>query len=1249
MDPATILRERYIIGRVLGYGGFGVTYLGWDALLERKIAVKEYLPSEFSTRMPGQSQVTVFQGDKSEQYRSGLLKFVEEAQRLMKFHNMEGIVEMYDSFEENNTAYIIMEYLNGVTLGRYVRDKGPLPAEEAVRMLLPVIYSLQPVHEWGIIHRDIAPDNIFVLEDGRVKLIDFGAARYATTLHSRSLTVIIKPGYSPEEQYRSRGDQGSHTDVYSLGATLYYMTTGVVPPDAMERRAFFEGQKKDILAPVSQFNKKISPDTETAILNALNVRIEDRTPDMDTLAAELTSETAVKRRAGAIEKTDLLRWPVWARISLPAAVALVAVLTMLFYFGVIGFDSRLQSNIVLAAGMSRVPSVVSDSLEQAEERIDEAGLLFMIVGKEYSAAIPAEYILSQSVSPGTIVARNTLVDIVVSGGEETESVPNVTGLNATEAQAALEALGFVVVITEEYSDVVPAEAIISQDAAADGELALGRIINIVVSKGVDPDRAEETRPTRVPALTGLTYDAAVQAAQTAGLRVKTVYEYSDDYAKNVVMKQTPAADREAMTGDIVELVVSRSQEMVKIKDVQYRKEAEARTMLEAQGLKVSAVYEQNNKVAAGVVFATSPGPGRSVAPGSAVKLSVSKGEAGFAMPNVANQTEAEAVSALTGKGLSVAVHYEQSSNVAEGKVIRQSVAANTQVTRGTEVALTVSSGQATVTVPSVVGMSESAARSKLTTAGFKVSSSEADSDEEEGVVVSQAPAAKSAQKSGALINITVSNGSGAVTVTLPKLEGENWEQAESKLYELGINPDLIREFSSDVDKDKVISQSPSAGTKVKRDSTVTLRVSDGPATAKVTVPNVVGQTQAKAEKALSDLGLKHTEASENSTKVEAGLVISQSPSSGTKVNAGTAVALKVSLGPAVKQVAAPNVVGNPQAQAESALSSLGLSATVTSENSADVAAGLVISQSPAAGTQVNEGGVVALKVSLGPPAVKVTVPNVVGATQAQAENALGDLGLSVNITSENSAGTAAGIILTQTPSAGTKVDEGATVTLKVSLGPAAVKVTVPNVVGSTQSQAENALSNLGLSVSVTSENSDSAAAGTVISQTPAGGTKVDEGATVTLKVSLGPAVTQVTAPDVVGRTQAEAEAALTGLGLTVSVTTEHSDSVAAGTVLSQAPAAGTKVDEGTAVAIKVSLGPAPAPAPVKVTAPDVVGRTQAEAETALTGLGLTVSITTEHSDSVAAGTVISQAPAAGTQVDPGTAVALIVSLGPAAP
>ena len=221
LQPGTVLLERYLIGMVVGAGGFGITYAAWDRILEQKVAIKEYLPGEFSTRMPGNTEVTVYGGEKTEQFREGRDKFLEESKRLARMQNVPGIVQIYNSFSENGTAYIVMEFLEGETLDARLKRKGKMSEQEALDIMLPVLQSLEIVHKEGILHRDIAPNNIFLTEGGEVKLLDFGAARCATGSYSKSLTVLYKEGYTPEEQYRSRGEQGPWTDVYACAATLY--------------------------------------------------------------------------------------------------------------------------------------------------------------------------------------------------------------------------------------------------------------------------------------------------------------------------------------------------------------------------------------------------------------------------------------------------------------------------------------------------------------------------------------------------------------------------------------------------------------------------------------------------------------------------------------------------------------------------------------------------------------------------------------------------------------------------------------------------------------------------------------------------------------------------------------------------------------------------------------------------------------------------------------------------------------------
>lgn len=489
MAAGTMLLDRYLVGKVIGYGGFGVTYIGWDSTLQQRVAIKEYLPSEFATRSMGKTDITVFGGNKAQQFADGMAKFIDEAKRLAQFQNEDGIVRVYDSFEANNTAYIIMEYLDGETLTAFLSRERKVPVEKAVELMTPVIQSLEAVHKAGIIHRDIAPDNIMITKDGKVKLIDFGAARYATTSHSRSLTVIIKPGYSPEEQYRSRGDQGPHTDIYALGAVLYRMVTGETPPDALERRAFFENKKKDILVPPSK-NCKIPKNIENAILNAMNVRIEDRTPNAKAFLEQLTSEAPVQRVMGKIKGIDLMKWPLWAKIIIPASGITVVTLLALLLTGKIGFANNLITTLTLGENMTRVPSVINYSVGVAQEKLDEQAIAPIIGGREASDVIPANMVLRQSITAGEIVERNSNIELFISAAAtpviEDGKMPDIAYYTEAEATDMLRQLGAVVSVEQEYSSDI-AEGIVIRGSIGMGEpLANGTEVTLYVSMGPDP-------------------------------------------------------------------------------------------------------------------------------------------------------------------------------------------------------------------------------------------------------------------------------------------------------------------------------------------------------------------------------------------------------------------------------------------------------------------------------------------------------------------------------------------------------------------------------------------------------------------------------------------------------------------------------------------------------------------------------------------------------------------------------------------
>jgi len=271
LRKGTRLIGRYTIEGVLGQGGFGITYLGMDELHKKKVAIKEFFPQGIVTRnIEYEDTVTVTLVGEKENYDKGKERFLKEAQTMAMFSKDKGIVKALDFFEINNTAYIVMEYLEGVTLKQYLRENERIDAEDLVELLVPLIEALDEIHSQGLIHRDISPDNIMVLPDGRIKLMDFGAARDYTEFGEKSLSIVLKPGYAPPEQYQTHGVQGPWTDIYALCATMYKCITGENPPDAIDRLV------DDHLKKISAFGFTVSPQIEEAIIKGMSVAAKDR-------------------------------------------------------------------------------------------------------------------------------------------------------------------------------------------------------------------------------------------------------------------------------------------------------------------------------------------------------------------------------------------------------------------------------------------------------------------------------------------------------------------------------------------------------------------------------------------------------------------------------------------------------------------------------------------------------------------------------------------------------------------------------------------------------------------------------------------------------------------------------------------------------------------------------------------------------------------------------------------------------------
>ena len=657
MRPGAILNERYVIGHALGHGGFSVTYLAWDALLLHKVAIKEYLPSEYATRRPGESRLTIFSGKEGEYFQFGKEKFLDEAKRLSAFQNEDGIVHVYDCFSANETAYLVMEYLDGITLSEYLKKEaavlpqGRIAPEKAISMLTPVMLSLQRVHDSGMIHRDIAPDNIMLLKDGGVRLIDFGAARHAVHDCGKSMTVIIKDGYSPEEQYNSHGVQGPAADVYALSATLYQMITGITPPGAIERGEYLQKHKRDMLPPPSKFNKAVTKTQDTAILNGMALHTQDRTQSIAELYEELTAQTPVRRVQETIRKRSSFSWPLWAKITAGVLAAAIVAGGVLLYL------NRKPKTDTAAEDGSYVlsPNVVNMQVVNAVTAAEDASLHLVVEGSDYDAGIEQGRILTQNPDPGTKLAPASDLLATASLGKERPVgvMDDMSSMLKDAAEDYLTQLGLSdVQINWEYvaSDDEMPGTIVSQTVTAGSTLTPSSNVTISVAQpSQTPVTPVPTPPSDssgsggssgsvdiselVPSedsyvtvrdYVGQSFDTAKADLRTVSLYgVKCELRYHPSIPSGSIIQQSPEGGEKILKGSGVYFVVSLGPQKQLVPNVLYKEQGEAERLLAQSGFGSAPKAVTSSYIAPGHVAAQTPLGGSEAAPGTKISLDIS--------------------------------------------------------------------------------------------------------------------------------------------------------------------------------------------------------------------------------------------------------------------------------------------------------------------------------------------------------------------------------------------------------------------------------------------------------------------------------------------------------------------------------------------------------------------------------------------------------------------------------------------------
>lgn len=489
--PGTVLNERYVLESVSGEGNFGITYIGWDLLLESRVAVKEFFPVNRVNRNTEKGEVDVYVFEE-EDYEQSLHRYLDEGKRLSRLNQIESIVSIRDFFYANHTAYIIMEYIEGVSLKEYIEANGPMPGNAVMDMMWPVLDALEKVHENGIIHRDISPDNIIVTEDDKLVLVDFGSARQVDVMNDRSLTVMIKRGYSSPEQYRSRGEQGAWSDVYAICATIYFMLAGKAPDEAIDR--ILDDETKSLM---DMKEVRLPKKMKQAVMKGISLRYNERYQTVSEL----------KEALRAAEKQE--KPAVWRKVAVAGSLVLVFVVCLAWYMMPSVRKAESVGEIPVSATKSPEPLSAQPTMyrmmtcegktkEQVLQQLQgmAEGAVEVVWKSEYSTDVKKECVIRQSVEPETAYSAEApvILELVVSKGVKTVRVPNVQGKTAAQAKKILtgKELKCKVIYVESREQK---GNVVSQDKAEGEKCEAGSRIVLKVSRGGEVSTSPPPRPS----------------------------------------------------------------------------------------------------------------------------------------------------------------------------------------------------------------------------------------------------------------------------------------------------------------------------------------------------------------------------------------------------------------------------------------------------------------------------------------------------------------------------------------------------------------------------------------------------------------------------------------------------------------------------------------------------------------------------------------------------------------------------------
>ncbi len=473
LDLKTVLQNRYIVGKMLIYGGDGITYLGFDKVEEKIVRIKEYYPAGVCQRKDGVA-VRV-KKDSAFAYNSGIMDFLELSEKLRSLSDLSGIYPVINVFEENGTAYRVTKHTHGINLRDYLlRQGGTLTWEQAKPLFMPLISTLIRLHKIGIIHRAISPETLIVGRDGKLRITDFSISSVRTT--KGDLAPQLYAGYAAIEQYgHAKTEDGVHTDVYGLAATLFKALIGNPPAEATQRI------ENDNMSFPKRLADEIPHNVLIALANALQIMPSDRTTCMEEFKRDLSDdddeilpviipkkektpkakkEAAPKKEAPKVKKQDKILAIKAAAITAGALIVVIAIILAIFWPYLFPEEPTKNPNLddltSLKPNSSQVIMTPSNN-EKTYEVDDFTGKTFAeisgdakysgqysfkVAAKEYSDTVPKGKIIRQEPARGSQVTKNSVISVYVSLGPEKIMVPNLKGKEYyKEARLALLELG----------------------------------------------------------------------------------------------------------------------------------------------------------------------------------------------------------------------------------------------------------------------------------------------------------------------------------------------------------------------------------------------------------------------------------------------------------------------------------------------------------------------------------------------------------------------------------------------------------------------------------------------------------------------------------------------------------------------------------------------------------------------------------------------------------------------------------------